>query len=72
MSHGLSSLDKLRADKRVEIVDDERSLGGNLIVTMRAGWTIDQMDPHAGVFGADTLSEAWKTLRSAVRFVEAA
>lgn len=62
-----SGLDKLRADPRVEIVDDERPDGGNLIVTMHPGWTIDPMDPHHGVFGADTLTEAWRTLRSAVR-----
>lgn len=63
-----SGIDKLRADKRVEIVDDERSDGGNIVVTMQPGWTIDPMDHHAGVFGADTLTEAWATLRSAVQF----
>lgn len=72
MTARLSSLDRLRADKRVEIVDDERPLGGNIIVTMRPGWTIDPRDQHAGVFGADTVTEAWETLRSARPFAEAA
>lgn len=62
-----SGLAKLQADKRVEIVDDERPLGGNIIVTMREGWTLDPRDPHDGVFGADTLTEAWATLRRAVQ-----
>ncbi len=60
-----SGLAKLRADKRVEIVDDERSMGGNLVITMKPGWRLDPRDPHDGVFGADTLTEAWETLRRA-------
>jgi hypothetical protein len=63
-----SGIDRLRADKRVEIVDDERPMGGNIIVTMREGWTLDPMDRNDGVFGADTLTEAWETLRRAVQF----
>ena len=62
-----SSLDRLRADKRVEIVDDERPEGGNVIVTMRRGWSLDPRDPHDGVFGADTPTEAWAALRRAVQ-----
>ncbi len=61
----MTSLDKLRADKRVEFVDDERPLGGNIIVTMRDGLTLDPLDPSDGVFGADTITEAWRTLRTA-------
>lgn len=60
-----SGIDRLRADKRVEVVDDERPDGGNIIVTMQPGWRLDPMDPHDGVFGADTVSEAWETLRRA-------
>lgn len=66
-----AGLEKLRRDRRVEIVDDERRDGGNLVVTMQPGWTIDPLVRHAGVFGADTLTEAWKTLRSAKLFKEA-
>lgn len=63
---------KLAADPRVEFVDDERDMGNAIIVTMRAGWSIDPRDPHAGVFGADTIKEAWATLRSATLIGEAA
>lgn len=63
----MTGLDRLRADKRVEIVDDERRDGGNIVVTMKEGWTLDPRDPHDGVFGADTLTEAWATLRRAVQ-----
>jgi hypothetical protein len=61
----ISSIDRLRADKRIEHVDDERSMGGYIIVTMRPGWRLDPMDPHDGVFGADDVTEAWATLRRA-------
>lgn len=66
-----SGIAKLRADKRVETVDDERQFGGNLVITMQPGWTLDARDPHDGVFGADTLTEAWATLRRAVEVVAA-
>lgn len=62
-----SGLDKLRADPRVEIVDDERAMGNSIIVTMAPGWTLDPRDPHDGVFGADTTTEAWTTLRRAMQ-----
>jgi len=68
----MTGLEKLRADKRVEIVDDERLDGGNLVITMQPGWTLDPRDPHNGVFGADTLTEAWATLRSAAIYQAAA
>jgi hypothetical protein len=61
----LSGIDRLRADRRVEIVDDERQDGGNLVITMEPGWRLDPSDPSDGVFGADTLTEAWETLRRA-------
>lgn len=67
----MSTMAKLRADRRVLHVDDERAFGNSLIVTMVDGWTIDRLDPHAGVFGADTVAEAWATLRAAVPVVEA-
>ena len=63
------SLQKLRNDWRVESVDDERSIGNALIVTMKPGWTTDPLDQHAGVFGADTVTEAWKSLRAARQYM---
>lgn len=66
----MTGLQKLRADKRVETVDDERPIGGNLVIGMAPGWTLDPRDRHDGVFGADTLTEAWATLRCASLFVE--
>jgi hypothetical protein len=62
-------LEKLRADKRVETVDDERKIGNSIIVGMAKGWTLDARDPHDGVFGADTLKEAWATLKTAVQII---
>ena len=64
----MTGLQKLRADKRVDTVDDERAIGNAIIVSMKSGWTIDPIDQHAGVFGADTLAEAWKTLRGATEY----
>ena len=62
----VSGLNKLRADKRVQFVD-ERGTGNSIIVTMREGWTLDARDPHDGVFGGDTIKECLETLRSAVQ-----
>lgn len=64
MSKGL---DKLRADPRVEFVDDERGIGNSIIVTMAPGWTLDPNDPHDGVFGGDTIKECRETLAKAVK-----
>jgi hypothetical protein len=65
----MSALAKLRADKRVLHVDDERNIGNSIIVTMVDGRTLTPSDPHDGVFGADTASEAWQTLRRSVKYV---
>ncbi len=61
-------LDRLRRDPRVMFVDDERAIGNSIIITLREGWTIDPLDPHAGVFGGDTIAEVRETLRHAKRF----
>ena len=69
---GRRTLAALRSDARVEIVDDERAIGNGLIVTLQPGLTIDSCDPHAGVFGEDTVSECWATLMRAKPFARAA
>lgn len=61
----MSSLAKLKLDRRVELVDDERDIGNGIIVSLYEGWTIDPGDPHASVFGEDTVKECWETLRTA-------
>jgi len=37
----MSSLEKLRDDKRVAIIDDERTIGNGLLVTLKQGWSFD-------------------------------
>jgi len=64
MSKGL---DKLRADPRVETVDDERGIGNSIIVTLAPGWTLNAKDPHDGVFGGDTMKECRETLARIVK-----
>lgn len=59
-----STLDRLRNDRRVEHVDDERSCGNGIIITMKAGWTFDPCCDNR-VAGADTVTEARELLRSA-------
>ena len=61
------TLTKIRADRRVEIVDDERAIGNGVIITLRQGWTFSAMEDNR-VAGEDTVSEALKLLRRAQRF----
>ncbi len=46
------ALEKLKAHPRVEIVDDERSIGNSVIVTLKNGWRFNDEGEH--VFGEDT------------------
>ena len=62
-----STLQKLKRDRRVEIVDDERSSGNGVIITLRQGWTFDASADNR-VAGEDTVSEALKLLRSCKPF----
>ena len=64
----MSSLAKLKLDRRVEFVDDERDIGNGIIVSMYEGWTLDPFDRYATVFGEDTVKECWETLRTAKRY----
>lgn len=61
----LSTLEKLRADRRVECVEDARESGDGIIVSLKPGWT---NDPLGGchTFGEDTPSRALQYLRDAV------
>lgn len=57
-------MDTLRKHPRVEIVDDERSIGNGVIVTLRAGWSFDPIDPENRVRGEDTASEMLSSVRT--------
>ena len=62
-----SVLDRLRSHIKVEIVDDERSVGNGVIVTLKQGWTWDAIQDNR-VSAEDTPSQALATLRLAVPF----
>ena len=63
----LSTLDRLRRHPRVELVDDERSIGNGLLVTLRQGWTFDPSADNR-VSGHDTVSQALAEVRAAKPF----
>jgi len=63
----MSTLDKLRRHPRVEIVDDERSIGNGVIVTLRQGWTFDALQDNR-VGGGDTIKDAYEAVRYAKPF----
>lgn len=48
---------------RIETVDDERSIGNSLIVTLKRGWRFEDMGEH--VRGFDTKKEAMQEVRGA-------
>lgn len=60
----MTLLEKLRGDLRVEIIDDERSIGNGIIITLRQGWSFDQM-ADSRVAGEDTLKDALNLLTRA-------
>lgn len=59
-----STLYRLRADRRVECVDDEHGVGNGLIITLREGWSFDPLQDNR-VAGEDTLTAARNKLTSA-------
>ena len=63
----MTLLERLQRDRRVEIVDDERSIGNGVIITLKQGWTFDPWLDNR-VAGEDTLSEAIKLVRRARPF----
>lgn len=60
----MRALDRLRADKRVGTVDDERESGNGLLVSLRPGWTIDPL-AACHTFGEETVRSARKVLARA-------
>jgi hypothetical protein len=58
---------KLSRHSRVEIVDDERSIGNSIIITLKQGWTFEPgIDNRVG--GADTMKDALALVRGAHAF----
>ncbi len=62
-----SVLDRLRGDKRVEHVDDERKSGNSVIVTLKQGWSFDVLADNR-VAGEDTSSKALALVRQSAAF----
>lgn len=63
----MTTLARMRKDRRVETVDDEREIGNGVIVTLRQGWTFDPLADNR-VAGADTVTEARALLTTAQPF----
>lgn len=55
----MTSLAAIRKNPRVKFVDDERSCGNGIIVTLRRGWSFDALEDNR-VAGEDTVAEANK------------
>lgn len=62
-----STFDQHCLSPRVEFVDDERSIGNGVIITLRQGWTFDPLQDNR-VSGADTVTKALAMVRSAYTF----
>lgn len=58
-----SLLNQLKAHPAVAFVDDERSQGNSIIVTLKAGFEFSD-DPGCGVRGEDTMTAALKNVRA--------
>jgi hypothetical protein len=58
---------QLKENPRIEHVDDERGIGNGIIITLRQGWTFDQLCDNR-VRGADTIAEAKEMVRYAHPF----
>lgn len=57
----------LRNHARVETVDDERSMGNGVIVTLKQGWSFDPALDNR-VRGEDSFSQALAEVRGAHSF----
>lgn len=60
-------LRRLREHPYVELVDDERSIGNGVIVTLKQGWSFDPLCDNR-VSGEDTPSAALEAVRLAYKF----
>lgn len=63
----MASMRQLAAHPRVEKVDDERSIGNGVIVTLKAGWSFDRFTDNR-VSGEDTITEMLSAVRHAHRY----
>lgn len=61
---GGKTLAKLRADERIQWVDDERQIGNGVLVTLKQGWTWEAGD-DVRTRGEDTLTEMLRAMREA-------
>jgi len=55
------ALKLLKADKRIDIIDDERSMGNSLIVNLKDGWRFNDEGEH--IFGEDSAVEALESMK---------
>lgn len=62
-----TTLNRIRADKRVEHLDDERAIDNSIIVTLRQGWSFSQREDNR-VSGADTATALRTLLSTAAPF----
>lgn len=62
----MTTLARLRNDKRVELVDDERECGDGIFITLKAGWSFDPFQDNR-VASADSPTEAWEYLQTAAQ-----
>ncbi|AYM66156.1 hypothetical protein G6L68_25060 [Agrobacterium fabrum] len=60
----MASLKQLQNHSRVEDVEDYRSIGRGVFVTLKRGWTIDPIR-ECRSFGEDTIKEAMDMVRFA-------
>lgn len=67
MAARMSTMALLRSHERVEIVDDERSMGNSIIVTLRQGWTFSPGEDNR-VSGEDTVRDALAMVKAAHAF----
>jgi len=62
----MASIRSLRAHYKVDLIDDERAIGNGIIITLAQGYSFDPWQDNR-VCGAETVQEAWLTLRYAAR-----
>lgn len=59
----MKTIEKIKARPHVAFVDDERSIGNSLIVTLVEGFCF-KAEPGCGVRGYDTVTEAERESRA--------
>jgi hypothetical protein len=57
----------LAKHSRVEFIDDERSIGNSIIITLKQGWSFTRGFDNR-VDGADTMKDALELVKNAVPF----